>query len=1385
MAQSYEKSATHPKNLTAPKHTQPAALRRLARSGKFSYFCGTTLSMKNALSTLLLILCCALAAVARPGNDLKFKQIGIRQGLSHATVSSVAQDADGYMWVATADGLDRYDGYSFRVYRHSDADSTSLPANSPRLLRTDRQGRLWIVTGPTLSLYDRDHDCFRNHTLNAPGKPEITDILPLDDGRLLAGTSRGIYVFDPGKGTFSRPPVRQLDDKEVLALASNGKAVFVGSADGRVFSMAAGGNGGLREITLPGNPQARVLLPDGDRYLLVGTEGSGLLRHDLVTGATHVYRAGGPEGLGSDYVRSMALDSRGRVWVGTFTGLAVLDAARDSFTLYDPRPDSSGALSHSSVRCIYTDNQGGMWLGTYFGGLNYHHPLRDQFHTLRKSVLRASLNDNVISTMAEDSRGHIWIGTNSGGLNRYTPADGAWEHITKADGLGSNDVKAIYIDPASGRMYVGCHLGGLNVIDGDARASRVAPEVQNVFGIAPARKPGSLWLAALDGLLLYDTASGKVSGRVDVGLAKATDLMRDSDGRLWVSGEDGLRVMRDDAAGHLAPAADAPAGLPAPGTAVYNVYQSRDGKSFWLSTDKGLWQIDAAGRAKGRHFTTADSALPNDMVFGVLEDADGHVWCSTNRGLACISPADGAMRTYGARDGLQSNQFMPKSFLRASDGRLYFGGVEGLSYFNPALLETNPYAPAPLITELRLFNKPVRAGDDTGLLSRPISQTDKITLGVNQTVFTIDFTVCNYLAGEHNTFAYKLEGLDKDWYTTDGAGSVTYSNLPAGDYRFLLRAANNDGLWSDIVTSLDITILPVWYKRWWAIVLFVLLGAGAVVAVFRYLWHKRAMEEQLRMERHDRERQRELHEMKVRFFINMSHELRTPLTLILLPIEELLERAADPKTVQKLKTIRNNASRILHIVNQLLDYRRAEMGMFRLAVEPVVINDLARATFANYDYQAQRRGIRYTLESDVPDGTTVMCDPQYLELIFNNLLSNAFKYTPRGQSIGVRLGLEGSGPARRLTISVTDTGCGIPAEKLNDIFTRFYQVGDHAGGSGIGLSLVKRLVELHHGTIEVESSLGDGTTFTVSLPADAAAYSSDETSAGQPLPDAAAAKAPLVIPEYMPDDEGDADEDDAAAESDSEGKRTIMVVDDNPEILKYLCESLAADYNVVPAADGAKAIQIMSQQSIDLIITDVMMPDIDGMQLCRTVKRNLRTSHIPVIILSAKNDIADQLGGLKVGADDYIAKPFSMPVLAAKIKNQLRTRDQAVRHFTDTAAIEPEKVTINPLDEAFLKKAMEVMEKHLDDSEFSTNTFASEMCMSRSNLHLKMKALTGESTNDFIRRFRLRRALDLLKSGRYTVSEVSAMVGYGTPSYFATSFKKFFGSLPSEFMRKD
>jgi hypothetical protein len=604
---------------------------------------------------------------------------------------------------------------------------------------------------------------------------------------------------------------------------------------------------------------------------------------------------------------------------------------------------------------------------------------------------------------------------------------------------------------------------------------------------------------------------------------------------------------------------------------------------------------------------------------------------------------------------------------------------------------------------------------------------------------------------------------------------VSYSNLPQGTYRFLVKAANSDGKWNETPTELEIIILPVWYKTWWAFFLFAVAFIASTIFIFRYFWIRKSMKAELQMAQIDKERQKEVNEMKLRFFINISHELRTPLTLILAPLHEMLNKVNDRWQHKQLELMKQNANRLLHLVNQLLDYRKAELGVFGLKVKPVQVHRIIEKNFRFYEALAQQKGIQYDFCSEVED-KEILCDPNYLELIVNNLLSNAFKHTEEGHSITVSLKESGN----NLLLQVKDTGSGIPLEEQKKIFERFYQVKSDHIGSGIGLSLVQRLVELHHGHIELESAEGVGSTFSIFLPTDEKFYRPEEFQRESTITEIEQDYSSNSQETYIIDTE-EISEKESEETAKPQRQETILIAEDNTDIRQYLCEELGKSYHILQASNGEEALTILKEQDTDLILTDVMMPVMDGLQLCKQIKQSLRTCHIPVIILSAKTDLKEQLEGLQVGADDYIPKPFSMSMVAAKIKNLFRTRHRAIEHYSHSLEIEPEKVALNPLDEELLKKAMAIVEKNLDNVEFSTNDFAREMCMSRSNLHIKMKALTGESTNDFIRKIRFNQACKLLQEGRYTVSEISGMVGFNTPSYFATSFKKYFGCLPSEY----
>lgn len=1340
----------------------------------------------------LFFLCLGMhSAFSETPEQITFSYISINEGLSQSTVFSIDQDKRGNMWFATYDGVNKYDGYAFTVYQHNEDDPNSIANDISRIVKTDSQGRVWIGTRDGLSRYDEEKDIFQNFFYEKNGKHlQVNGIEEISPEQLLISTPEGLIMFDIKESKFIDDSFSTAMHKTIAStLYRQGDQIYIGTSTDGLYTYSITQKTFEKVIPILGTKQIQAILQQSPTRIWVATEGAGLFLINPKTKEikNYLHSPSNPKSISSNYIRSLAMDSQNRLWIGTFNDLNIYHEGTDSFASYSSNPVENGSLSQRSVRSIFMDSQGGMWLGTYFGGLNYYHPIRNRFKNIRNIPYKNSLSDNVVSCIVEDKDKNLWIGTNDGGLNLYNPITQRFTSYTlqedeSARGIGSNNIKAVYVDEKKSLVYIGTHAGGLSILHRNSgqvenfnqRNSQLVNE--NVYAILPDRE-GNLWLGTLSALVRFNpeqrsfTTIEKEKDGTPVVSKQITTLFRDSHKRLWIGGEEGLSVFKQEGLdiqkASILPVSNV--------TKLFTncIYEASNG-IIWVGTREGFYCFNEKDKQIKRYNTT--NGLPNNVVYGILEDSFGRLWLSTNRGISCFNPETEKFRNFTESDGLQSNQFNTASYCRTSVGQMYFGGINGITTFRPELLLDNPYTPPVVITKLQLFNKVVRPDDETGILTKNISETKSITLKSWQTAFSIEFVVSNYISGQHNTFAYKLEGYDKEWYYLTDSRTVSYSNLPQGTYQFLVKAANSDGKWNPIPTALEIIVLPIWYKTWWALLIFFATFAGFITFVFRFFWMRKSMEAQLEIERRDKEHQEEINQMKMRFFINISHELRTPLTLILTPLQEIINKISDRWTRNQLEYIQRNANRLLHLVNQLMDYRRAELGVFELKAKKGNAHQLIQDNFLFYDKLARHKKITYTLHSELED-KEVLFDANYLELIVNNLLSNAFKYTESGQSITVTLKEENGW----LLLQVSDTGIGIPINKQGKIFERFYQIESEHVGSGIGLSLVQRLIELHHGRIELDSEENKGSTFSVYLPQDLSVYKPSELASNNEQNEEEQVYSTNSKAMYFIDTEKVENE---SVESGDKKRGTILIVEDNNEIRRYLSNGLADLFNTLEAGNGEEALEKLKDNEVDVIVTDVMMPVMDGIKLCKNVKQNIRTCHIPVIILSAKTDIKDQMEGLQMGADDYIPKPFSLAILTTKIQNMMRTRRRMLDKYAKSLEVEPEKITFNAMDEALLKRAMAIVEKNMDNIEFSTDEFAREMNMSRSNLHLKLKAITGESTIDFIRKIRFNEAAKLLKDGRYTVAEVSTMVGFNTPSYFATSFKKYFGCLPTEYIKK-
>ncbi len=1295
-----------------------------------------------------------------------FDRFSVKDGLSQNTVFAISQDSLGRMWFGTMDGLSRYDGYDFKVWRNSANDSTSLSSNIIRHLFTDSAGRVWIGTGQGLSLYNPADDSFRNWNGG-----EVEGIAQADDGGLYVSIGGHLSVFNPADETWEDGGT----DLGVPAgaLYREGNRLWIAGRNGVISVLDTGCGKVSTVVELPLNCGVSAILP-GPGALWVATDGNGLWKIDTegqkCTG-TSCYRQS--DGLPSGYVRSLAFDSDSRLWIGTYGGLCIFDG--DRFHTIRGGDETEGTLSQDSIRSICRDNQGGMWLGTYYKGINYWHPLRNHFKSLRHQAHSNSLNDNVVNCFAEDARGNVWIGTNTGGVNRWNPSSGEFRYWSIATGHNnvpeSNDVKALWIDDEGERLYVGAHAGGLSAIDLHSGAiarlasadSAESAGAADVYSIIPSSNPRYLWIGTMEGLRILDRNSGRITSPVfaetggDFDRKSAKTLLIDSSDRLWVGSESGLYVFIP-VENKLYVCRDI---TPPPGLFVQSLFEI-PGRSVWAGTREGLWRYETAS-GKWTRFTTADG-LPSNIVDGMVSDGYGMIWASTDQGLCRFNPFSVSFRNYTVEDGLPYSQFNPNAALRCRGGDILFGGIEGVTYFSPNRLSDNPYSPAPIITSFTLGGK--YSSEKVPL------DGDGIRLKYDRNSFSISFAVPNYLAGEHNTFSYILDGYEDEWTTPSGRRTALWSNLPHGNYVFRLKSANNDGVWCESPVSLNISIAPAWWQSVPAITGFVLLGlivlAGACFLIIKHKERQRKEELAVR----DKAHQEEMQQMKTRFFINISHEMRSPLMLIINPLTEMIARSNDLWMRRQLNYLDRNARRLLHLVNQLIDYRRAELGVFKLSVRQEKLLRIIRENWSFYESLARKKGIRYKLESDIGE-TEGYVDVQYMELILNNLISNAFKYTESG-SVSLRASVEEG----RLILTVSDTGVGISKENQERIFERFFQVERDYVGSGIGLSLVSSLVELHHGTIDLESEPGKGSIFTVRIPVGRESYSEDEI--GDGAADGGNAQFKDV---YLPDGETSESQTDAEAPSGKAGG-VILLAEDNQEIASYLREALSGKFEIVLAGNGEEALNAARESKPDIVITDMNMPVMDGLKLCTELKHDVATAYIPVIMISSSTDSKDELSALKAGADDFLSKPFPVSLLQMKIRNMLRLRSQFTDRGVETTGIEGQWVALSAYDEQLLTRATQIVNRNMDNADFSTADFASEMGMSRSSLHIKLKSLTGESALDFIRRVRFKEACRLLKDGRYSIAVISDMVGFNSPSYFATCFKRYMGCLPTEWIRK-
>jgi len=1139
------------------------------------------------------------------------------------------------------------------------------------------------------------------------------------------------------------------------------------------------GKGGLVPAPLQqaGDEAIHFIAQDRTGQFWLGTDKSGL--YSWRPGESpqhHAHDPADPYSLSDDDVRAINIDNAGRLWVGTFSGLNIFDHETKRFYRYAQEIGNPRSLSNGSVRAIEFDQRGSAWVGTYYGGVNYYNPDSYRFthHQPQKGI--GELSHPVVSAFWEDAKGNVWVGTEGGGLNYWDRNNDTytqyWHTPEKADGLSGSNVKTVIGRGDS--LWVGTFATGLHLYrpstgewqhwtqaDGGLSNS-------NVYALLLDGK--TLWIATYGGgINAMNLHTGEIraylpsqTNSTTIGTNVTRVLMKDLRGQIWVGTREGLLKVIHEPNGEVRFEHFLQESM------ICGLYPGRD-STLWVGTyQEGLFLLDANGNLI-RQFEQADG-LPSQSVFGILEDEDRDIWLSTEKGLARIDHHDKSITTYNYSDGLDNPEYNFNSAFQSRSGEMFFGGTQGFTSFMSAAIRTNTFLPPLVFTHLWFAGEPVRSGDDTGLLTVPLNETEGLTFSYNQANFTLGFAALDFLNPANNQYAYQLEGLDQDWKFVQGQAEVSYTLQRSGDYVFRLRGGNNDGLWNRQERRILITVLPPPWRTREAYLLYAGLLLLCVIAGYRFI----QMRHRLQLEQLTTVQQEELHQAKLRFYTNVTHEFRTPLTLILGPIEDLMRKGVSAGGERQLQSIQQNAQRLLRLVNQLLNFRSLEHDHNRLRVAEGNFVPFVKEVYLSFQEQARIKDITYRFEASLQE-ILLWYDRDKMEKVLYNLLSNAFKFTPSGGNITVKLGETDN----TVAVEVCDSGPGVPTELWSRIFERFVQeevpAGNKTKGSGIGLALAKQLVEMHGGEIGLKEGLGPGACFHLYLPKGNTHFSEEDM-----LPDF---KSSENMQAYVEKAQREPQATPSPFEqlTPKQSRQTLLVVEDNEEVRMYVEGIFAENFEVLLAENGNIGLKMAREHVPDLIISDIMMPGMDGIAMCSQLKSTVETSHIPIILLTARTGQIFRVEGLETGADAYLTKPFSPYELQLKVHNLLEARQRIRDRFHTTLKLEPKEITVTSADEAFLTRSMEIVEEYMEDPTFTVEVFAHELAVSRPLLFTKIKAITNQTPNNFVKSLRLKRSAQFLVQSDMGVAEIAYKVGFRDARYFSKCFQKEFGKTPSEY----
>lgn len=1333
--------------------------------------------------------------------NLFFK--AFQEGFANRPINEFLVDQKGFLWIGTyGAGLHRFDGHSYESHMFDWRDSSSLGSNFINALEEDSLGNIWIGHDKGICYYDPVYQKVSRTNIKYsqnPGQKQISvlTILGTSNGDLFLGTNgNGLIRLERSlhsEGSVDASAFYQntvvsdlLEDSQgnIFAATSSGLQIF-SSADQLLEQPAF-----VRQEAILQQSLKSIFHHNGT--LWIGTENLGLIQVKDYHTDNYVIKT---YPITTKRIMDIKLFGGKSLLIATENdGLFEMNLETSSLSHYLHDPYNENSIETNSIWTLKVEQNKRIWLGYYNKGFGLWAEGLNKFKQLKYLVQEEnSLGNSSVNSLVSEGDSVLWIGMDGGGIDRYHISKGQIAHLNEKNGysgLTNTSVQSLFLDDQQ-TLWAGTWEGGVYTLPKGSKVFRnynltnTGLQSNRILDFDQDTK-GNIWIATFGaGLHVFSPETNTLTQLLSSEIIKEgiyysdiRSVFVDESDAVWVGSTVGLfkvNVSEEDTVIQSFRDQFADRQLHPNFNNVLSLFDDQKGK-IWIGTD-GAGLFSYAPATDSLVWYNQTHGLTLNTICAITNDMQGNIWVTSKEGIAVVDQSVPRTTLYSKKDGLTTNDFNFNSILTRTTNELYFGSQEGINIVNPyELMEDSPITSV-YLDKLRIFNKEVRPGAQDSPLDQAFPATQQITLGPDQTVFTIEYTGISFSQSDKIQFAYYLEGLEKDWNYVGNQRSATYTSLKDGDYNFLLKAANSEGEWSDI-TSLQIVVLPAWYRSRWALVMYIILFLGGLYLLYTLLQIRLRERQEVLTERERHQQNEELTHRKLQFFTNISHEFRTPLTLILNPLAELIKMQGFSNTaIKSLVTAQRNARRLERLIDELMDFRKLNSGKLNIHVHQIDLLRFTKEIAMYFSQEATQNSVALEVHGDL-SAHWCWVDSGLVEKMLFNLLSNAFKVTPTNGVISISLAevkkhlpLLSEGERSALRISVSDTGPGVAQDQLNKIFDRFYQVEQlnkwYFSGTGIGLEVVKSFIELHMGLAEVESKEGEGTTFHLFFPMGKAHFNENDIVQGEyPGKKEFVSSLPGVA--------------ESAVSSVPKGvrKSTILVVDDNNELRNYIQDGLKEHYKIETARNGQEGLELVLKVLPDIIISDVLMPEMDGFEFCEAIKKDLKTSHIPIIMLTAKSTVEDQLVGIDKGADVYMTKPFDLLILQANIKRLLKNRQIIFdKYLKGIGQIEVNQDT-TAVDREFMQNVVEYVETHLSNTQLSVENIAEAVTMSRSQLYRKVKALTGLNVNEFIRQIRLERAKKLLTNGDININEVSFKVGFSSASYFSKCYKEHFGVSP-------